>query len=418
MKNIDRRDFLKNSTVLTTGIGLGLLSCKKEKFKLIPVSESERIRIGVIGVGYRGTDILKVLTQVPELKIIACCDILEFRIEEALAKVKLKLKTFTDYRKLLEDKEIDAVVISTPLHEHYRMVIDALAADKHILCEKALAYSIEQVQDIKLKATGYAKMIQVSYQYQLNPTYNVIKDIISKGHCGKITQIDGIWNGFNNWRRPVPSPELERQLNWRLYKEYSGGLMAEVGSHQLNLIDNIVGGHPSKVVGTGGIDYWKDGREINDNVHTLFDYPNGVKASFSATLANKFDSFTMKFRGDQATIVTSFMDEAYIYPEQDAELAALGNVDGVTGASIKLFHREKKKRISASINNDESYPFETSYLNATWILYKNFAAAIQGKEKLLLGLKDGHQSAIAVHMANDAINNEKVVRWLPEYDYY
>lgn len=214
---------------------------------------------------------------------------------------------------------------------------------------------------------------------------------------------------------------------WCLHRSWKGtptgvfipntpGLMAEVGSHQLNLIDTIAGSHPAKVVGTGGIDYWKDGREVNDNVHTLFEYPNGLKVSFSATLSNMHEGFTIKFRGDKATIVTKFMDETYIYPEQDADLAALGNVDGVTGASMKLFHRENRKEIASSIYNDKRYPFDTSYLNATWILYKNFAAAIQGKEKLLLGLDEGCKSAIAVYMANDAIQNEKVVRWLPEYD--
>lgn len=417
MKHINRRAFIKHTGMAGTALSLGLVSaCSSEKFKLVPVPENEKIKIGVIGLGYRGTDILRVLEQIPEFKVVACCDILDFRISEALSKVNIKPKTYTDYRKMLDDKEIDAVVISTPLSEHYQMALDAIDCQVHVMCEKALAYSIAQVLDIRQKALNYPKLFQVSYQYQLNPSFLVIKDLIQNGYCGKITQIDGVWNGFNNWRRPVPSPGLERQANWRLYSEYSGGLMAEVGSHQLNLIDTIAGSHPAKVVGTGGIDYWKDGREVNDNVHTLFEYPNGLKVSFSATLSNMYEGFTIKFRGDKATIVTKFMDETYIYPEQDADLAALGNVDGVTGASMKLFHRENRKEIASSIYNDKRYPFDTSYLNATWILYKNFAAAIQGKEKLLLGLDEGSKSAIAVHMANDAIQNEKVVRWLPEYD--
>ncbi len=409
-----RREFLIKTSIVSAGIGASLIACKKQVTPVI-VPEGERIRVGIVGLGNRGSSIIEVLNETPQMKIIACCDNLEFRLKEGLNNIKEKAIGYSDYRKMLENKELEAIVISVPLHEHYKMAMDALDVGLHIMCEKAMAYNIEQSHALKLKANKSSKLFQVSYQYQLNPTFKAIKDIIKNGYLGKITRIDASWHRNSNWRRPLPFPDLERQINWRMYREYSGGLMAELGSHHLNMIDNIVGDHPTKVIGTGGIDYWKDGREVFDNVYTIFDYPNGIKASFSSILANKYEDQTIKFYGDKGTIVSNQMNEAFIYPEGESEKEWDEGMDAVTGASIKIINKEKRRSITPKDENEDC-PFEGNYLRTTWLLYKNFAAAIKGTEELKMGLKDGYQSAISVHMANMAMREEKVVRWLPEYN--
>ncbi|MCB9247532.1 MAG: Gfo/Idh/MocA family oxidoreductase [Ignavibacteriales bacterium] len=413
---MERKEFLIKSTILAAGIGAGIVGCRKENEIPIPLNDQARIKIGIIGLGDRGSTIIGVLNHSPEFKIIACCDILDFRLERGVKNIKEKVTGYNDYRKMLENKDLEAVIISTPLHEHYSMAMDALDANLHIMCEKVMAYNIEQSQAIKKKAEQSSKMFQVSYQYQLNPTFNAIKDIIHNGYCGKITRIDAHWHRNSNWRREIPSPELEKQINWRMYKEYSGGLMAELGSHHLNMIDNILGQHPIKVVGTGGIDYWQDGREIYDNVYALFDYPNGVKASFSSLLSNRYEDQIIKFYGDKATIVSNKMNEAYIYPEEGADKEWDEKIDGMTSASIKIIDEDQKRNITPKNIGNENYPFEDNYRNTTWLLYKNFSAAIKGEEKLKLGLHDGYQSSISVHIANKAIREESVQKWKPEYD--
>jgi predicted dehydrogenase len=410
-----RRAFITKSTLVTAGVGMGLLACNKKTTPPI-VPDSERIRVGIIGLGDRGSSIIEVLNKLPQIKIIACCDILDFRLAKGLERINGHAIAYSDYRKMLENKDLEAVIISTPLHEHYRMVMDALDADIHIMCEKAMTYNIEQSKNIKIKAGKSSKIFQVSYQYQLNPTFNAIKEIIQKGYIGKLTRIDAWWHRNNNWRRSLPQEDMERLINWRLYKEYSGGLLAELGSHQLNMIDNIVGVHPVKVVGTGGIDYWKDSRDIFDNVYALFDYPNGIKASFSSILANKFEDQTIKFYGDKGTIVSNRMDEAFIYSEDDSDSEWNENIDAVTGASIKIINKDKGRSIDITKSAKEDIIFNDNYFQTTWLLYKNFAAAIKGEEDLVMGLKDGYQSSISLHMANKAIREEKVERWLPEYD--
>ena len=414
---MERRDFLVKSSLLTIGAGIGLMGCKQTAAPIV-VPDGERIRVGIIGLGDRGSALIRVLNVLPQFKVIAACDILDFRLKKGLENINDKAVGYSDYQKMLENKDLETVIISTPLHEHHRMVMDALDRDIHILCEKALAHTIEQSREIKIKANNSTKLFQISYQYQLNPTFNVIKEIIHKGYLGKVMRIDAKWHRNSNWLRPVPSPELERQINWRMYREYSGGLMAELGSHHLNMIDNIIGEHPVKVVGTGGVDYWKDGREVCDNVFAIYDYPGGVKASFSSILTNKFEDQTIKFYGDKGTIVVNRMKEALLYTE-DTESAGWGeDIDAVSGASIKIINRDKDNRRTIDLPKEyaKSVVFENDYDQANLLLLKNFAAAINGEEELALGLKDGYQSAISVHMANNAIRGESTERWLPEYN--
>ncbi|MFY0626778.1 MAG: Gfo/Idh/MocA family oxidoreductase [Reichenbachiella sp.] len=421
-ERMERRKFIKNSSMATAGLGIGLsvISCAKKESKVVavPINDIERIRIGIIGMGDRGGAIIKVLNTLPIFKVIACCDVLDFRLKKGQENIDGNPTPYSDHQEMFKNTELEAVIISVPLHEHYRIAMDALDINVHIMCEKALAYNIEQSKAIKLKADKSSKLFQISYQYQLNPTFKAIKDIIQKGHCGKIMRVDASWHRNSNWRRPLPAPDLERQINWRMYREYSGGLMAELGSHQLNMIDNIIGDHPTKVVGTGGIDYWKDGREVFDNVYTIFDYPSGAKASFSSILSNKFEDQAIKFYGDKATIVTNQMNEAFIYPEGEQDKGWGEEVDGVSGASVKIIgSKDTQKREITPIQEDSnSCPFEDNYFKTTWLLYENFAAAIKEKESLIMGLKDGYQSAISVHMANTAMREERTVRWLPEYD--
>lgn len=418
MSQRSRRDFLKMSTATAAALGLGLVACKRqEKFVLEDIADKDKIKVGVIGIGARGKAILSALESVPDFKVVAICDTLDFQLEAGKEYISNPFNTYVNYTDLLAHEGLEAVIIATPLHEHYPMVLAAIEADLHILCEKALAHNIEQCQTIKRRAENSGKIFQISYQYQLNPVFNAIKNIIDNGYCGRLTRIEATWDRNGDWRRKLPSPDLERQLNWRMYKEYSGGLMAELASHQLNMIDNLLGSHPTKVIGTGGIDYWKDGRETFDNVHALFDYPNGVKVGFHSGTTNKYEGYQIKFYGDKATIVSYNMERAYIYPEgKRVDEEWKNNVDSVTGASIKIIGKEKKREIKVQKSEGIVYPTDNNYFNVTWHIYKNLADAIKGKEPLLLGLKDGYQSAISVHMANDAIHNERVVRWLPEYD--
>lgn len=421
-----RRDFFKIGASASAAIGIGLYAYShKNKFKLSRIPDNKKLKIGIIGIGARGNGILEVLQNVPEFKVVAICDIFDYRMDAAEKRIENPVRRYKKYIHLLEHKSLDAVIISVPLHLHYPIVMAALDCNMHIMCEKALAHSIKECQEIKLKAKNSSKLFQISYQYQLNPMFQTIKNLIDKGHVGRITRIEALWDRNHDWRRKLPdasqikgfsSSELERIINWRMYQEYSGGLNAELGSHQYNMIDNLLGAHPLRVMGTGGVDYWKDGRDTFDNVHMLFDYPDGVNVGFHSGTTNKYEGFKLKIYGKKATIVSENMSSAFIYPEDDMmDKKWKDEIDSVSGASIKIVDNDQKRNIQP-VANDIAYPSDNFMYNATWLLYKNFAAAIHGTEELKLGIEDGYQSAITVHMANRAVRQSEIVEWLPEYN--
>src|SRR5690606_251887 len=140
---ISRRKFVSN-TVLTLG---GLMVAKAPLFGKT-ISLGETVQIGVIGTGKRGLGLINTMGKVPGLKIVACCDLIPENLSVAMAKVEPKTKAYTEYEKLLADRNVDAVVIATPLYLHYPMAVAALSVDKHVDVEKSMAFTIVQALDL------------------------------------------------------------------------------------------------------------------------------------------------------------------------------------------------------------------------------------------------------------------------------
>src|SRR5690606_37664190 len=147
------------------------------------------------------------------------------------------------------------------------------------------------------------------------------------------------WDRNGTWRRAVPEPGLERQINWRMYKEFSGGLAAELLSHQIDFINWAFDTHPDEVYGTGGIDIYPDGRETFDNIQVMFRYKKeGMIGNFGATCGNARDGYLFKIKGTKGT-VSLLTNTGLFYPEKEAK-EALSTVDGVSGATKIVWNKD------------------------------------------------------------------------------
>jgi predicted dehydrogenase len=144
--------------------------------------------------------------------------------------------------------------------------------------------------------------------------------MIRAGAVGKVMFVRAQWHRNSDWRRPVPEPKYESLINWRMYREYSGGLMAELASHQIDVANWAIGAEPISVVGTGGIDYWKDGRETCDNAQTIFEYPGGQKLVWSSILCNAHYDFNEQIMGDRGTIEIT-LGKGLFYTEHVAKVS-------------------------------------------------------------------------------------------------
>ncbi len=301
---ISRKDFFRElGTLAAGGAALSLFpwlkSCTPAQEKLL---KGEKARLGIIGTGSRGKFHLENLLKDPSASVVALCDDYRPHLEEAAALCP-EATLYEDYHALLESKEVDGVIICTPLSMHAPMTIDALAAGKHCFCEKAMAHTVEQLDQMMAAWKRSGRVLMIGQQRHYDPKYIKAMELVHQGAIGQVVGIRNYWYRNNDWRRPVPSPELERRINWRLYHETSRGLMTELACHQLANGSWALGGlQPQSVCGTGSIAFWKDGREVYDNVSAIYHYPNGIHMTFDSIISNKHFGMGEQILGSEGTI--------------------------------------------------------------------------------------------------------------------
>ncbi len=288
---VDRRSFVKSAGVAGAAVAAVLPKAQAAPGILTAKAAAEPVKYGFIGPGSRGGRLLKRhLVNIDAGRCVALCDIYEKNLKRALKifKDRETPDSYKDYREVLDRQDIQAVFITTPLFIHYPIMKDALEAGKHVFCEKSLVFQPEEVHGLReLHEKHPDQVIQVGLQRRYSDFYHTAKQIIDSGAIGKVTHIHAQWHRNTNWRRKVKDEKLEEQLNWRLYKKFSGGLCAELMSHQVDVADWMLDAVPTSVMGVGGLDYWKDGRDIYDNIQLIFEYPEGRKLLYSAIMTNR-----------------------------------------------------------------------------------------------------------------------------------
>ncbi len=288
--DLSRRQFMGSSAMTTAGVAAGLSYYFSKDNVPYPHSEPEdEIKVGFIGVGSRGGALLRAMLRVPGSNIVSICDVREEMVTEKAGDVAKNAKldfennrqttginTTENWRDVIDDPEVEAVVIATPQFLHGPMAIAALEAGKSVYCEKAMAYTIGECKDIYRLATELraSQVFQVGHQRHYSPMYGKVKEMVRTGQIGNVVGARAQWNRNDEIRRPCADPRYERIINWRLFSEYNGGLMSEFASHQIDVINMLVGKHPESVCGMGGQDYprYKDNRTTTDNVHVIFNY--------------------------------------------------------------------------------------------------------------------------------------------------
>lgn len=393
-----RRSFIKKSAV---AFSAPLITPKSDLFSIFKSSLLNQLNIGIIGTGDRGQGLIKLISKIDGMRLIAICDNLQFRLDQA-AKIAPKAIKYSNYKELLSNKNLDAVIISTPLNTHASIASDAVDASLHIYCEKTMVKGdISTMNLVKKVKKDHNKIFQTGHQYHSSRLYSHIVELVQSGEIGQIIAIQAQWNRNGNWRRQVQDPKFERQINWRMYREYSYGLTAELSSHQIDFSNWLLKSTPKKVVGFGGIDYWKDGRETYDNIHLTYSYPSGVKASFTCLTSNGKDDYQIKVMGDKASIIIGYKD-AWIYPEGKYN-KVIKDVDGVSGAT-------------SSWIEGKGNPIKFDHKEPTYQALEDFRYAIINDSTPMSNLKSGADVSLAVDMGIRAMDTEQVVSWDPKYN--
>jgi len=289
-KDLTRRNFMK-ATGATAGIAIAA------GWSPLSYAQNERVRVAMIGTGSQNCIHLEDgLAGSQSIDVVAIADCLKPNLAKgwhtAGGSEDLKKHLYLDYRQML-DKErdnIDAVIIATPFKTHYPIVMDCLDAGKYVFCEKTMAHTYEYARNVVKKCHETGLFVQNGHQRRYNLEYNhAATDIIERDRLGRVGFIEAQWHRNGDWRRPLPKlkngetyqlsdaekkfiPDYEKHVNWRIYEEFSAGLMSELATHHMEVTNFLLGTMPSRVWGTGGIDYWRDGRTTFDNLAVTYEY--------------------------------------------------------------------------------------------------------------------------------------------------
>jgi predicted dehydrogenase len=392
-KDIRRREFLKGAAasaavaaVLPTSRVLGA---------------NDRVRLGAIGFGGRGQEDMREALKLPNVEFVAVADVYNRRHAEA-KQLAPGVKTFTDHRRLLDLKDVDAVIVASPLHIHGRHFLDTVAAGKDLFCEKTMTWSIEEAESCRNAARKSNRVIQIGLQHQSSGPLADAKQWIKDGMAGKITHVES-WmsrntpRGKGQWVRSVPSDctpanvdwnlflngrrsrafDPYKFINWRLYWEFSGGNVTENMVHQIGLIIRTLDlPLPTSAYMSGGVFSEKDGREVPDTIAVTLDFPNDLTVTWQSTFSNSHYGLGERYLGSHGTI---------------ERLA--GATDMVTGKSQTglWYFPEKVNR-----PNGAAAEGQTRDVNHM----ANFIDCIRSRKEPNAPVEIGYRSAVAAHMAN------------------
>lgn len=408
---LSRRDFIR------TGAAASALAMTAKSYAGTP-GANNRLRMGFIGFGTIGHEHLDTLLKIKDeenLELAAVCDVynkraleLQGRIQQAGGKADL----YNDYRKMLERKDLDYVLIATPEHTHAHITLDALDAGKHVYVEKPMTHEIKEAQAVvqKVKETGLK--LQVGVQGMADDSYSSAFEAIKAGKIGKVVQaqIDYVRNyeGAGPWRRDggnsdaakpadldwetwqKPAPEHawdpHRYYEWRCYSDYSGGIATDLFVHRLTRLIKACGlQYPERVVGMGGIYTWKDGRDLPDSFELMAEYPamegitDGMSVHVLGTMAND-DGNAHCIRGTDGTLT---------FTEEGWEIKS-----DVTADKDAIIATHKKT------GGEDLDPH-----------HRNHHAAIRDGAALNCPAELGLYGVVAVRMANLSWFNKKMMAW-------
>jgi predicted dehydrogenase len=417
---MNRRTFTK------TAAALGALAALPAFAR--PAGSSERIRLGFIGVGNRGDQLLDAFLVHKDADIVALCDVYQPYLDAAQKKVGSNPKTFADFRKLLDQKDVDAVVIATPDHWHALQFVAACKAGKDVYVEKPLSLCIAEGRTMVKTAEETKRVTQVGLHRRSATFIHEAVKLIHDGAIGKVTVAKcyhlrnespmGIGKPVNcdppaglDWEMWLgPAPKVNYNPNRCLYKfrwfwDYSGGQLTNFGTHYLDVIQwALRQDAPKAVCALGGKFVMEDNREIPDTMEAVWEY-DGALATFSQYNATASPGnpggFEIEFRGTEGTLFINEGQGYQVIPERirTKELPALSPLarkeNGEQSRAVKAV-RETASGKGRADTADHA---------------RNFLDCAKSRKETNCPVAVGHRSTSATLLAKIALRRGKQLQW-------
>jgi len=405
---------------------------------------NDNIQIALIGAGGMGMGDTSLAVSMPGVKLVSVCDIYDGRLARAKERWGSDLFATRDYREVLARKDVDAVIIATPDHWHQRITIDALNAGKDVYCEKPMIHSIDEGPAMIEAQRRTGRTLQIGSQYVSSLVYQKAKELLSAGAIGELNMVEA-WLDRNTaigaWQYSIPpdaSPttidwdrflgsapkvpfEPVRLFRWRNYRDYGTGVAGDLFVHLLTGLHFATGSKgPNRVYATGGLRFWKDGRDVPDVMLALLDYPGftvQLKVNFES--GSPAESAGMKFVGSEGTITTSFTRLTVARRPRETEPGY--TIDTFPEAVQKDFLAQYRKqypetRASADSlrpDRDDSYSQPAGF-NAQREHHRVFYESIRQRKPSVEDAVFGYRAAGPALLTNVSYFEKRMCTWDPE----
>ena len=444
--SLNRRTFLKVGSLAAAATSLNVLAEPGQG--PAPKSANDTINLALIGAGIQGQGDTKAALQVPGVKLVAVADCYDGRLAHAKelwgtgTENNVDLFTTRDYNEILARKDVDAVLIATPDHWHKQAAVDAMKAGKDVYLEKPMIHVYPDGPEIISTAKSSNRILQVGSQRVSSVIYAKAKELLASGAIGELNMVSARWDrnsAIGAWDYSIPldastqtcdwprflgnAPKIawnpEHFFQWRKWSAYGSGVAGDLFVHLFSGTHFITGSHgPTRAMATGGIRYWKDGRNAPDVLLALFDYPQGFNLSLRVNFVNggeESEGFlftgsegTMEIAGQTVTVsrvprekepgysistFTNAMQKEYL--EKYHEKYPTTAPEGSTYTAIEKF--SAPKGYSDSVDH-----------------FRNFFSSVRTRKQPVEDATFGFRAAGAALLSNVSYEKGQTIKWDPE----
>ena len=440
-----RRDFMKlaaGSTLVAT-LGPSALEAQESR----SVAPSDAIRIATIGMGGMGFGDTRTALEVPGVEFVAAADCYDGRLTRVKETFGEDVTTTRDYREILDRPDVDAVIVATPDHWHTQIAVDAMRAGKAVYLEKPMIHDLEEGPDLMEAEKETGQVLIVGSQRVSSVVYEKAGELFRAGAIGTLNMVEARYNrnsAIGAWQYSIPtdaSPETVdwkrflgnapsrpfdpvRFFRWRNYWDYGTGVSGDLFVHLFSGIHFALGSNgPERVTATGGIRYWKDGRDAPDVMVGLFDYPEtGNHPPFTMALQVDFadgsgGSQEFRFVGNEG--IMTIGGAGVSVSRRAAEREPGYTIETFSKAEQEAFLKEYRKKYPELERPNLSESGETLYRSPRGYSdrldhFRNFFHAMRTGGKVVEDATFGYRAAAPALLCNQSYREKKILGWDPE----
>jgi len=442
---LNRRNFMKVAGTATAASALGIKTHALKTIPLeatAPVAANDHIQLALIGAGIQGQGDTRTAVQVPGVKLVAVADCYNGRLDHSKELWGNDIFTTRDYKEILARKDVDAVLIGTPDHWHKQIAVDAMKAGKDVYCEKPMVHAHPEGPEMIEAARSTNRILQIGSQRVSSIIYAKAKELLASGAIGQLNMVSAHWDrnsAMGAWDYTVPldastetcdwdrflgnAPKIpfnaEHFFQWRKWKAYGTGVAGDLFVHLFSGTHFITGSNgPTRAMATGGLRFWKDGRDALDVLLGLFDYGEGFNLSLRVNFVDGGEeSEGLVFTGSEGTIEIgyNFVTVSRVPREKDPGLM-IGTYTEDMQKRIRDAHKEKYPPSHPSgppASAFEKYVAPEGYRDS-YDHFNNFFAAVRSRKPVVEDAVFGYRAAGAALLCNLSIERGEIVKWDPD----